>query len=92
MHGEGFAKHRGGLAILLPREMAEALPREGAEVPGLSRQDLVAVGDRSTVVAREETDGGSLVPPFGELGRELNDPAENRFGAGDVLVASCSPT
>src|SRR4029078_11467286 len=51
---------------------------EGAEVARVALEDLAAVGDRALEIADEVIDGGTLVPPFGEVALAARHLAESR--------------
>src|SRR5574337_1137504 len=73
----------GGLEFSEP-EVVQAEAGEGAEVNGVALDDLLAVRERSGVVAGEVVERGALVPPLGELRLLLDDLAERLDGSGYV--------
>src|SRR5437660_11378405 len=52
MDSQGAAEEVGGLAVLLERDVAEALARQRAEMIRVARERPAAVGDRAGVVLR----------------------------------------
>ena len=66
------------LFLVAERAVAEAEPREGAEVAGLTLERLVDIGDGALVVAHQVAQRSTAVPALGEVRPVFDDPVEDR--------------
>ena len=80
IHRQGAAEEVQGELHVARSQVDLAGAGEGAEVVRGALDDLVAVLQRTVVVAQQETDRRALVPPFGEV-RLAQDEAPD--GKGD---------
>src|SRR6266536_5297368 len=85
MHGQRPAETVGLFLVLLEREVAEALPRQRAEVVRVARDGLTAIRDRARIVLRDEARGRALVPAFRVPRRHLDHAREERLRRLHVL-------
>src|SRR5437879_1221815 len=83
---ESFAKTDRRFAKLIKRHVAKPLSGSGAEVIGVARQSLLAVGNRTAKVLAQVAHGRALVPALGETGLKLDDTAKELFRVCQLLL------
>src|SRR5438105_15588437 len=83
---ESFAKTDRRFAKLVKRHVAKPLSGSGAEVFGVARQSLLAVGNRTAKVLAQVAHGRALGPALGETGLTLADAAKELFRASQLVL------